>query len=716
MAAFTRRRSFLMVALALFLITNAGAASFQEEALQALESAAMFFRTTISCRGGYLWKYSEDLSEWWGENQATPSQIWVQSPGTPVIGAIFLKAYQVTGDRRYLEAARAAADALIWGQLATGGWDYLIDFQGEAKWRYRHEGPQDTGGSSYCTFDDDVTQRATRFLIAMDGVLREEAYHEAALYALDFILESQFDNGAWPQWYPLKGGYSDMYTFNDGAINDCITTMLEAYAMYGDERYLHSAKRGGDFIILSQIDEPQPGWAQQYHWNMSPGWARSYEPPAVCSADTANNIDSLLDLYLFTGNESYLERIPAAIRWLNQSQIGKDLWARFYELGTNRPLYCDRDYKLTYNLSEVSEERRTGYSWQGAYAKASIAGYFEVISKGRESYLEEIRRRLTDEERFRKASGLEPLVRQAIDALDDKGRWVEDGYIYCKTFNRNVGYLANYLECSGWNGTLPAGPTIVAFSLNAVADPINVNVELKHALGLDRIEEAVLRFSPRIPGAEFVLRDDGTGADLVEGDGIYSAAFDPPEEASANHVGVVIVMDVDNHWNLSILPLGLAAEIAAVMREIGDKETEASNLGAEIPSLLEELQGLGLAVGNLISDRQTGDLLACAKDLARRLEAAVLQRRIEVASELIAQAKALGVDTSRQELFLIKAKQEFEKGNYGPARMYTDYPLRLAEIIPERLDLLAIWLALAAAAIRLLPRTPSMKVGHASQF
>jgi hypothetical protein len=64
---------------------------------------------------------SPDLKHRFGESMATPSQIWGQPPGTPTIGSAFLRAFAVTGDRRYLEAAREAAYALVRGQLRSGG-------------------------------------------------------------------------------------------------------------------------------------------------------------------------------------------------------------------------------------------------------------------------------------------------------------------------------------------------------------------------------------------------------------------------------------------------------------------------------------------------------------------------------------------------------------------------------------------------------------------
>ncbi|HTG87345.1 MAG TPA: pectate lyase, partial [Pyrinomonadaceae bacterium] len=44
---------------------------------------------------------------------------------------------------------------------------------------------------------------------------------------------------------------------------------------------------------------------------------------------------------------------------------GKPSWARFYEIGSNRPIFSGRDGRVKYNLSEIEEERRTGYAWYG---------------------------------------------------------------------------------------------------------------------------------------------------------------------------------------------------------------------------------------------------------------------------------------------------------------------------------------------------------------
>jgi PelA/Pel-15E family pectate lyase len=48
------------------------------------------------------------------------------------------------------------------------------------------------------------------------------------------------------------------------------------------------------------------------------------------------------------------------------------IWARFYDIHDNRPLFGDRDGSVKYNYNEVSEERRNGYSWFGDFAKKLI--------------------------------------------------------------------------------------------------------------------------------------------------------------------------------------------------------------------------------------------------------------------------------------------------------------------------------------------------------
>ncbi len=335
------------------------------------------FMRSISINGGYAGIYSLDLKTRYGEaiyEKAKLTEIWVQPPGTPSVGLCFLRAYHITGDSEYLDAAREVGRALAWGQMLEGGWDHRVDVS-----HLRPGSVMPERKSGRCAMDDNISQGALNFLFELDKDINEEWLSESIELGLKFILQSQFDNGAWPQWYPLRGGYHDYYTFNDNTINDCIKLMIKAHRFYGKDEYLNSVRRGGDFIILSQMPKPHAGWAQQYSHDLRPAWARKYEPPAVCSAVTARNIRTLIDIYLYTNEKKYLTPIPVAIEWLEKSKIGDNLWARMYEVGTNKPIYGDHDGKIHYTFEEISEERRRGYSWQSGFGVEGAIGYYNEL-------------------------------------------------------------------------------------------------------------------------------------------------------------------------------------------------------------------------------------------------------------------------------------------------------------------------------------------------
>ncbi|MGQ9731664.1 MAG: pectate lyase [Candidatus Zipacnadales bacterium] len=457
-----RQQVFFLILLALSPIRAFTAEDHQalvKLATTTLERAVTHFHRDVACHGGYLWRYKADMTEREGEGKASETQIWVQPPGTPSVGLALVEAYTLTGHEFCLQAARDAALALVWGQLACGGWDYLIDFDPEAskKWYYRRDleaGVKISEGQrNQCTFDDNTTQHALRCLMGVDRVanFEWEAVHGAALAGLQCLMEAQFENGAWPQRWPLSDtGYSRYYTFNDNAINDCISVLLEAYTTYNDERYFECAKRGGDFIILSQCPEPQAGWAQQYDHDMKPAPARWFEPAAVNGAVTPRNIRTLIELYRATRDEKYLKPIPPAIKWLQTSRLPNGKWARFYELGTNKPLYVNMDRQVVYVYDETI---RPGYSWEDDYGIPAVIAAYEALMRDIAAGTVEWTIPLpppslrTRQQLQAEAEALAPRVRKVCEALTANGSWVrEDGWIYSRDFNTNIGILARYLN------------------------------------------------------------------------------------------------------------------------------------------------------------------------------------------------------------------------------------------------------------------------------
>jgi PelA/Pel-15E family pectate lyase len=411
-----------------------------------LEKAAGYFTAKIACHGGYLWEYTPDLTQRWGEGKATAAQIWVQPPGTPSVGAALLRAYQATGDERYWKAARAAGEALIQGQLESGGWTYRIDFdpQQRKRFRYRKDGGEGEKAWNITTFDDDNTQSALRFLMALDAVKSDPALSEAVAYGLAGMLKAQYPKGGWPQGYPTTPGkYYSHYTFNDNTHADCVATLAQAWKQYKQDELLAAVKRAGDFIILVQNPPPQAGWAQQYDMDLKPAWARKFEPPSLTGNESAGIMRCLVEIYLLTGDEKYLKPVPPAIEWLKKSRLPDGQWARFYELGTNEPLYFTKDYQLTKSDGNCP----THYSFKGAYGvEAAIAFYEKVKKEGRDRILADRERKPTDKERAARHRALESPVQPIIAALDAEGRWITNGKIECATFNDNVQMLAEFLE------------------------------------------------------------------------------------------------------------------------------------------------------------------------------------------------------------------------------------------------------------------------------
>lgn len=479
-----KNRRICLIAIAVVAVVPqfcfAGETVTRKEAAQALRKAVEFFHSKVASHGGYLWRYSGDLALREGEGKASPTMVWVQPPGTPTVGQACLDAYETTGDEFYLSAARDAAYALVQGQLRSGGWYYHIEFDLEKRLSYGYRDiPERRRQNQKTMLDDDTTQSAARFLMHVDKALqfKDDKIHEASDFALKSMLGAQYPNGAWYQWwdsypkvaiaekYPvLKASYpkswsrqwlndwTGRYFINDNLAANMIATMMEAYEVYNDDKYLTSALKAGDFLLLAQMPEPQPAWAQQYDPNMHPVWDRKFEPPAISGLESQGICEALMLLYSKTGRKKYLEPIPRAVKYLRSSRLAEDKLARFYELRTNRPLYFTKDYKLTYDGSDVP----THYGFVVDSRLNQIdARYRDLLAADSNTF---------EVEKSLRANSLTPaLIAQAgkvIAGMDERGAWVErgslrahkvkpaSGVIDSQTFVNNVGTLCRFLNAA----------------------------------------------------------------------------------------------------------------------------------------------------------------------------------------------------------------------------------------------------------------------------
>ena len=439
------------------------------QAKQSLQLATRFMSDTVAKHGGYAWVSSPDGRLSHGEGVAGKDRVWVQPPGTPAVGTAFLAAYRATGDTIHLDAARAAGEALLQGQLRSGGWGYSIEFdpkqREEIPYRTSPGGRRadiphtpDPGGwaiwrqrryrTNRTLIDDDTTPAAIRFLIQLDQTLdfEDQTIHEAASYALQSTLNAQYPIGAWShnydrfplhppsvQYYPVISAslpkqwsrrttddFTGCYTINDRATMNMIKTMLMAWDLYGDERYRTSAVRGGDFLLRAQLPEPQPAWAQQYNRQMQPVWDRKFEPPAITGLESQDVIRTLLLLTEKTGERRFLQPIPLAIEYLKSSRRPDGTLSRYYELGTNRPLYFNRDYELTYEDSDVPDH----YRFVAASHLDGLSDRYVKIS-GEDSEASTERRDSPD----RVEAADRERVAQVIASQRDDGAWLTPGFV-----------------------------------------------------------------------------------------------------------------------------------------------------------------------------------------------------------------------------------------------------------------------------------------------
>ncbi|QOV92040.1 pectate lyase [Humisphaera borealis] len=461
---------------------RAADAPLQDQAAAAMEKAVKFFHGSVSSHGGYLYKYSADLAKREGEGVADIDTVWVQPPGTPAVGMAYLDAWERTKAPYLLAAAKDAGMCLVNGQLRSGGWTGWIHF-GDAdrkKFAYRVDPAPKAGGKkafNVSTFDDDKTQSGVRFLARLDKALdfKDPKIHECVTTALDAILKAQFPNGAWAQgWeafpdaadHPVKpaaypadwprkypgGSYWWWYTFNDNTVHDTINTLLLATEIYGDTKYRESAIRAGKFMVLAQLPDPQPAWAQQYNFNMEPAWARKFEPAAITGGESQGVIESLMKLYVETGDRAFLAPIPKALEYLKKSRLPDGQLARFYELKTNKPLYFTKTYELTYDDGDLP----THYGFKVSSKLESLQKRFDEVSKLSPEKLAAKRTKKRDS--ATPPLALEKAVKEVIAGQDDRGAWVTDGslkyhkndgtrrVIESETFIKNLATLSLYLD------------------------------------------------------------------------------------------------------------------------------------------------------------------------------------------------------------------------------------------------------------------------------
>ncbi len=289
--------------------------------------------------------------------------------------------------------ARAAADSVILYQRPVGGWPKNTDLLTP---------PSSPGAVGRPTIDNGATTTPMRFLALVVDRTGETRYRQAFERGLDYLFAAQYPNGGWPQYFPLREGYYSRITYNDNAMVNVLELLRNIgagdapYAFVDQPRRAQASAavaRGIEVILRSQIKQEGQltAWCAQHdERTLEPAWARSYEPPSLSGGESVGVVRFLLSIENPT--PEVVSAIEGAVRWLRSVAMSgvrihripkpdgrierilvedaeaPPLWARFYELGTNRPLYLDRDSVYRYDFSEIGLERRSGYSYHGTWA------------------------------------------------------------------------------------------------------------------------------------------------------------------------------------------------------------------------------------------------------------------------------------------------------------------------------------------------------------
>ncbi len=329
--------------------------------------------------------------------------------------------------------ARHIADVIVSFQTPAGGWGKNLNMSREPRrpgvaftpnnlshflYPGDFDAPLEPDWNYVGTIDNDATTTQMNFLakvISAAGTADVAAYRAAFLRGMDYLFAAQFPNGGWPQVWPLEGGYHDAITYNDDAMTQVVDLMHHAAEAKNEfsfvpenirKRAAASFARGIHCILSSQIvaNGTLTVWSQQVDaLTLKPVSGRNYEPPAQCASESSALLILLMnDLPHPTAAEQRSIRASAAWfkktaiygqrwqRWQEPSGLvptpgAGPIWARYYKIGTDIPIFADRDKSIHDNVNELSKERRLGYSWYSADSQRALDRFAQWSAEHPES-------------------------------------------------------------------------------------------------------------------------------------------------------------------------------------------------------------------------------------------------------------------------------------------------------------------------------------------
>jgi PelA/Pel-15E family pectate lyase len=305
------------------------------------------------------------------------------------------------------EAKRIAENILSY-QADAGGWPKNIDTTAEPLRSDRTQLKP--------TFDNGATTDELRFLARAYKATQDQRCRIAVEKGIDYILKAQYPNGGWPQYYPPPRSYNRYITFNDDAMVRLLeflrgTYTSDLYGFTGAERRAAARRafeRGIDCILKCQIkvDGKLTAWCAQHdEKNYQPRPGRTFELVSLSGAESVGVVRLLMSLE--KPSPEVVKAVEGAVTWFESAKLTgirvaleKDtkapkgtnkvvvketsappMWARFYAIGTNKPIFADRDGVVKHSLADIGYERRNGYAWLGYWPKKLLEQEYPAWKK-----------------------------------------------------------------------------------------------------------------------------------------------------------------------------------------------------------------------------------------------------------------------------------------------------------------------------------------------
>lgn len=310
----------------------------------------------------------------------------------------------------------SVAERMLLYQRANGGWpqpggdpiQYNLPISPELKKKLLAEKHIfDT------TIDDKATTREINGLVKAYQQTHNPSYLEAAEKGIRYLLEAQNKAGGWGQFYPDTTGYHKHITYNDNAMID-VLKVLKNTAEEKDGFDVVSAslrplaqqavQKGIQCILKTQYKQKGKltAWCAQHdRETLLPAKARKFELPSLSGAESVGILYFLMSVD--NPSSEIKQAIEAGVQWLDAVKLvgirtedikdpaqpkGKDrivvadpnstLWARFYDLETNKPFFTGRDSVPRATLAAIENERRVGYGYYGTWAAKLLDKDYQV--------------------------------------------------------------------------------------------------------------------------------------------------------------------------------------------------------------------------------------------------------------------------------------------------------------------------------------------------